>query len=1143
MKDKICRLVFPVLVLPFLFVWGSWGQSSGQNYVQVRTMLDSSGSNSLDEIQYFDGLGRPSQTVLKGKSSAIPDRVILTEYDFAGRPFRTYQPYYNDNSASGGYVTPSTLTSNVGSQYPSRDNSSSDSHAYTEILYEASPLNRESRRYGPGSAWRSFDRKIQTDYLANTSRSSDPTLSCRYYRMSSENTVVLQGEYATGELYVTKTTDEDNLVFLEFKDKQGRIILTRTLISGDFHGGGLPDYQNDPWADTYYIYDDFSNLCCVLPPEASDAITKEEETTGNTTYSFIHTTLEDFAFLYHYDGRNRCKEKKLPGAEWIHYVYDYADRLILSQDGNQRVKDEWSFNKYDPFGRVIVSGVYTDISERPQLESEFWNDVIVENRGGAYGYTWVKMPRVTYSNALVINHYDDYEHLLNQSPDFRSQLDYNVEPGYDGRYLNSSCNLCSAKGLLTGTRMKLLDGSGNEVVTAYYYNDKGRMIQSKSTNHLGGVDKLYMAYTFTGEPTKKKEIHTSPHAVPTTEEYVYTYDAAGRLKKTTYKVTENQWAYPEVTFSEITYDKLGRIEQNKTANNLQPVNYQYNVRNWITKQASHDFTEELYYHDNPWEGGRIYFGGNIAGIRWKSLVSGLENTERYYTFVYDDLGFLRNSGYGEKNNGTWHNQELYSEHVNCDKNGNIYQIVRSGKGDNGQQVWMDIPSVVERKGNRIVSIHDGGTQQNSPHVMEFKNLWESSPKYTYDGNGNMITDKNKGIRNIEYNYLNLPNKIEFASGARIDYLYDAGGTKLRMEFTGSPMEGDLQKDYVNNKVYINNQLMLIRNEGGYMNYENVGWDQFYVLKDHLGNNRVINYGGSWVYQTDNYYPFGLSMTEGDHLWWNDQANLYTYKFGDKELSRMSGLNIYDFGARTYDPAIGRFMQMDPLAEKYYSISPYVYCGNNPINRIDPTGMDWYRLNEDGGIELWMETDDKYDQLYAPDYGITNNYLRVNDKGLLPQLVGKEGSTSATTSNSDDAFNVFKFAADNTESEWVVHKNEDEYTIGTKHHPRTVGKWKDYGIVDEPSATLHSHPDVGVDVEKEKYSMGFSQSGSKTFVHSNSDWENVRTNVENSKRQTRLNYVYFPNSKRLYHVGYEGPVLIRNITDYKKLILPTLKNNR
>ena len=121
-----------------------------------------------------------------------------------------------------------------------------------------------------------------------------------------------------------------------------------------------------------------------------------------------------------------------------------------------------------------------------------------------------------------------------------------------------------------------------------------------------------------------------------------------------------------------------------------------------------------------------------------------------------------------------------------------------------------------------------------------------------------------------------------------------------------------------------------------------GFALHYYNKDHLGSNReVVSYSGT-VQQVTNYYPFGAPYADPNAV---VGSTLQPFKYNGKELDRMHGLDNYDYGARQYNPIVARWDRMDPLCEKYYNISPYAYCANNPINRIDPDGRDWYQNNE------------------------------------------------------------------------------------------------------------------------------------------------------------------------------------------------------
>ena len=128
-------------------------------------------------------------------------------------------------------------------------------------------------------------------------------------------------------------------------------------------------------------------------------------------------------------------------------------------------------------------------------------------------------------------------------------------------------------------------------------------------------------------------------------------------------------------------------------------------------------------------------------------------------------------------------------------------------------------------------------------------------------------------------------------------------------------------------------------DGGYAKAERInstayGYTLFYYNQDHLGNIREVMNASGNLQQKTNYYPFGGIIADICA-----EQNIQPYKYNGKELDLMHGLNTYDYGARQYYPILCRWDRVDPLAEKNPDITPYHYCHNNPVNRVDPDGKE------------------------------------------------------------------------------------------------------------------------------------------------------------------------------------------------------------
>ena len=267
-------------------------------------------------------------------------------------------------------------------------------------------------------------------------------------------------------------------------------------------------------------------------------------------------------------------------------------------------------------------------------------------------------------------------------------------------------------------------------------------------------------------------------------------------------------------------------------------------------------------------------------------------------------------------------------------------------------------------GNQLRKVTDNATNTAYNNNFEFKDGINLDVEYIYDANGNLTKDLNKNISDIQYNYLNLPRLIQFKDGSKISYLYNANGTKLQVTHISGGKT--ITTDYCNNVIYENGSLNKLMNEYGFVTLTDKMF-HFYV-QDHQGNNRIIVNQNGTVEERNHYYPFGGLFASS--------TNIQPYKYNGKELDMKNGLNWYDYGARQYDAAIGRWHAMDPMTEKYYSSSPYAYCANNPIKYIDPTGMFYgdYYSGYSGRFLFSDGIDDN--KVYVQNLSVTKNELTV-----------------------------------------------------------------------------------------------------------------------------------------------------------------------
>ena len=717
----------------------AYSLGSNSNYILTKDMLDSAATASSDVKQWFDGLGRPLETVDMGAGTSGKNLITLTEYDRAGRTARQWLPY----ASTADYVAPSTLKSSISSA-----DYGGDSRPYTEIQYEASTLGRTLKEYAPGDNWAGHPRTME--YLSNT---ASGLLACKAYGVSAAGALTGgSSNYAAGQLSVTKAADEDGKAVHTFTDKQGQKVLERAVDGSEY-------------LDTYYVYDNYGNLCFVLQPEY--------QTTAD---------LSKYAFQYKYDTLKRCTWKKLPGASGMTMEYDSADRLIFSQDGNGK----WTWYEYDSLGRLTEQG---------------------ENTSKAVG-----------SSPYLQNFYDSY-------------IAFRTATGDSSNFPDDASG--NSYGYLTGTVQEVL-GQTTKIYTAYYYDNLGQVTKEVKSNHLGGYDVTETTYTFTGKPSTVTHTHTANGKTTRTEVYTYTYDGKDRLTKVTHKLGNNT-----VTLAEYTHDALGRQATKKLhGSSTNTLTYSYNIRGWLTGISSTKFTQTLGYGN--------HYNGNISSMSWNA-----NGSSHSYTFTYDGVNRMLDATHGTG---------AYTEKVTLyDKNGNIKALQRYGNGliDNLTYTY---------SGNQLTRVDDA-----TGNAAGFSNGASAANEYTYDNNGNLTKDSNKGITNIAYNSLNLPSTVTFSDGSTIVYTYAADGTKLRTVHTISGTT--TTKDYCSNVIYENGVQKLLLTEEGYVDLSASTPAYYYYLKDHQGNNRVVVSSGGTVAEVNHYYPFGSVFASS--------GNMQPYKYNGK----------------------------------------------------------------------------------------------------------------------------------------------------------------------------------------------------------------------------------------------------------------------
>jgi RHS repeat-associated protein len=523
----------------------------------------------------------------------------------------------------------------------------------------------------------------------------------------------------------------------------------------------------------------------------------------------------------------------------------------------------------------------------------------------------------------------------------------------------------------------------------------------------------------------------------------------------------------------------------------QKTTYEYNVQSQVTQIKNNN---DLFRQDLTYD-----FIGNISQMRWAQA-----GQWKTYDFTYDNLSRLKSANYTGNGN--------FSTAYSYDKHGNMMTLQRYGKkgvGTNVADYGLIDNLTMTYNGNQMKAVNDAAADIALNTSMDFKNYSNVATEYTYNRNGAMVKDLNKGISAITYNSLNLPQTVDIknrTAEGRNEYTYSAGGQKLRAvqrwnpNYNSAPVIGSdinvgsltmsTTTDYVGNIIYENGNLKRILVDGGY--YESGKY--YFYINDHLGNNRIVADAAASVVQSTQYYPFGMSFADAMG------QDVQPYKYNGKELDGRNGLNMYDYSARWKHDWY--FTTVDPMAEKYYSISPYAYVANNPMRLTDPTGMviddanalEW-NINEIKiGFMIWLleqnNTEGKYDDSISRLKGTIKDMDKMKNSKNVYYLEEAKGTTGGFSYNkSKKKFRVSYLGISN-----FIH----EVTHGGQYERGEIGLYDDE-IVSGMIGDIHD--------EIEAYRTEFAYLGKLTFDSTVKNVWDINVNWVRNQTDGLGNYLY------------------------------------
>lgn len=657
-----------------------------------------------------------------------------------------------------------------------------------------------------------------------------------------------------------------------------------------------------------------------------------------------------------------------------YYVRDVRDRVecvvtpdeydaLVSGSATSRSATKCYVYRYDSQDRICYrrlpqsSPTYIEYDDAGRVTKETTGNRIFSNEYDSLGRLLKRKYRYGASGTeitLIEYGYDIYD------PSQMGGLSFSAVSGI----VASGDIMSPARGMKTREKVLVLKpeygdsevaaGSTTSIYRAFYYDKLGRLVQTAERNILGQTCRVSTKYDFTGNPVLIRETQQTVFGSgnEVSADTALTYDREGRITAMS------------VTLSTVTatasygYDAIGRPVSRTLGSASSPaavITDSFTIQGWLSQRSSTQFTSQLSYegttNGNTPDPG---LAGNI--MKWKTFRNGSTANGSTYAFTYDLMSRLKSSSRYAGNSATATNP--YTE--------------------------KDITYFAD---SRIKTMKRYGASASSVQDLSF-----ATDSNTYDAYRNVTNDASSGTT-IEWNILNLPRKMTTSGGIVSEYTYLADGTKIRMK------SGSTTWHYLGSMVFSQAGSAspvfesMAFSEGRIVVNSSGSKEVHYHISDHLGSVRSVVKADGTVIAANDYYPYGKRINTASATA-PTQRDRHTFSGKEDQALTPGGAPYLDFGARMYSAETGRWLSVDPMAEKYYGIGTHVYCAGNPVNHIDLLGKE-VRPKSQTELDIICSTLPKD----------IREFIQVNKDGFIdPVLMGQIHSDSENFNSLFDLVN-------------------------------------------------------------------------------------------------------------------------------------------